>query len=221
MIGIIGALEIEVKGLVSKMENIEVLNIKNLKFYKGELLERAVVVVQCGVGKVNSAMTTAIMINQFEIEYIINIGVAGGLAPELNIYDCVISQSFVHHDLDELSKEGRDSFEADAKLAQKAAQSAQAVLTDQNHNTFKGIIASGDQFISSKSEKDRIRSQFNALAVEMEGASIAQVCSAFGIPFVGIRSISDKADSNADGDFYAFLERAAQNSISVILNMLK
>jgi len=231
MIGIIGAMEEEITALKTKLELKEVKQIKSLEFYTGFLHSKKIVLVRCGIGKVNAAVCTQILIDNFEIEQIINIGVAGGINPKLNIGDIVISLNAVEHDFDTtafgdpigyISRMGMEDafFKADKKLIDIAKKAAENI---KNINVFVGTIASGDQFISSKESKDRIKNNFNAYCTEMEGAAIAHTCYLNKIPFVIIRAISDKADEKADISFDEFTNLAAKNSsdmIEQIISML-
>lgn len=224
MIGIIGAMEEEITALISKMEMEEVKQIKNLKFYIGFIDFKRIIVARCGIGKVNAAICTQIMIDNFDIDCIINTGVAGGLNPQLNIGDIVISLDAVEHDFDTtafgdpmgyISRMGMDNafFKADKNLINIAKKAAESI---NNINIFVGTVASGDQFISSKEAKDKIKNNFNAYCAEMEGAAIAHTCYINKIPFVIIRAISDKADEKADISFEEFTDLAAKNSSIMI-----
>lgn len=224
MIGIIGAMEEEVIALKSKMTIEEVKNIKNLDYYVGTLHDKKIVVVRCGIGKVNAALCTQIMVDNFEIKAIINIGVAGGLYEGLNIGDIVISSDAIQHDFDTtvfgdpigyISRMGmKDAFfKADEKLISASKIAGNSL---KNVNVFIGTIASGDQFISTKEVKNQIKSNCKAYCAEMEGAAIAHACYINDIPFVIIRAISDNADESADMSFEEFTNLAAKNSSNMV-----
>lgn len=224
MIGIIGAMEEEVVELKEKMELKEIKKIKNLEFYVGLLHQKDIVIVKCGIGKVNAALCTQILVDNFEIKSIINIGVAGGLYEKLKVGDIVISSNAVQHDFDAsvfgdpvgyISRMGmKDAFfNADKDLIEIAKQAGETIATT---NVYIGTVASGDQFISTKEVKNRIKTNFNAYCVEMEGAAIAHACYINQIPFVIIRAISDNADDEADISFEEFTHLAAKNSTTMI-----
>lgn len=226
-IGIIGAMEEEVAAIKEKMEVSEVRQTANLAFYVGKMEEKEVVVVRCGIGKVNAAICTQILVDQFEAEAVINTGVAGGIYGELEIGDIVISTDAVYHDFDTtvfgydlgvIPRMEESFFKADQSLieaAKKAGESLEAVK-----HTYTGRVVSGDQFISSGEVKEKIWTSFQGYCTEMEGAAIAHTCYLNQVPFVIIRSISDKADDTADMSFEEFVEIAAKNSSDMILKIV-
>jgi len=218
-------MESEVALLKTKLTGLKIEKAAGLDFHKGTLGGVDVVVVQSGIGKVNAAICTQALISLFDVNYIINTGVAGGLNPSLNIGDIVVSEDLVQHDMDvEHFNYPRGTvpglnmgvFTADAeliKIALKAGESiTAAVLT--------GRIATGDCFVSDKVKKQDITQTFNAACVEMEGAAIAQTCFVNDIPFIVIRAISDKADETATVSFEQFVVQAAQNSAVLVERML-
>jgi adenosylhomocysteine nucleosidase len=218
-IGIIGAVEEEIFELKSKMEVVAVKKMIGSEFYIGKMHGKSVVLVRSGVGKVNAAICAQVLIDLYAVDYIVNTGVAGALAPELTIGDVVISEDCVQHDFDlELADIPRgvipkmpDSFfKADDELVRLAQAAARTVLGDEK--VHAGRIATGDQFIASGEAKNFIRDTFQALCTEMEGAAIAQTCVLNKIPFVIIRSISDQADENAASSFGEFFRDTAKNS---------
>lgn len=228
MIGIIGAMEEEVISLKRKMNVDQIKEMASMTFYKGTMDEKEVVVVRCGIGKVNAAVCTQILIDCFHATTIINTGVAGGLYPEINIGDIVVSSDTVEHDMDasavgnprgEIPRMQKTFFEADEKLVEIAKQAAQNLKG--NHKVFIGRIASGDQFISSVEVKQDIYQTFTAYCAEMEGAAIAHTCYLNQVPFVIIRAISDKADYSADINFEEFVNIAAKNASKMMEEMIK
>ena len=213
-IGIIAAMEEEVKSIKEKMQNISVKKLYELEWIEGTIHQKEVVLVKCGVGKVNAARTTQILIDYFEIDYILNVGTAGSVNEEIAIGDLVIAENLVQHDFDitafghpkgYISDVGRD-FKCDSKLIQKAKEVIEK--QDEDYHIFIGTIASGDTFCTSIDQKKEIRNQFNADCVEMEGAAIAHVCMLDKIPFLVIRSISDKPNGKNEIDFNQYLEKA-------------
>jgi adenosylhomocysteine nucleosidase len=226
IIGIIGAMEEEVSIVKNEM-NVERIEKKaGMEFFKGKFLGKEVVVVKSGIGKVNAAVCTQILIDDFNVDMVINTGVAGAVHDDINPGDVVVSTDLVHHDVDatvfgyELGQIPRMkdmAFKADEKLAELAFASAEKL---NEYKVFKGRIITGDQAIASAEKKKFFKEKFNAFAVEMEGAAIGQTCYINNIPFVVIRSISDRADGNADMDYNTFIDIAIKNSIVILTNML-
>jgi len=226
-LGIIGAMDVEVATLKEKMRNITVTTVAQMEYYAGMLEGIPAVVVQCGVGKVNAAMCTQILITSFGVSHIVNTGIAGSLCAELDIADLVISKDAIHHDFD-LHFWGRPigqvpgmdviAFPADAALTEAAFAAAEA---ENPGHTKIGRVASGDQFICSKEQREKIIADTDALCAEMEGASIAHTAYRNGIPFVIIRAISDKADDSAEMDYPTFERIAAHRCANVISRLAK
>ncbi len=228
MIGIIGAMEEEVISLKRKVEGINKQTLAGMDFYTGKIHEKDVVIVRCGIGKVNAAVCTQILVDRFEVTTVINTGVAGGLYPDINIGDIVVSSDTVEHDMDasavgnprgEIPRMNKTYFEADQLLVDCAKKAAEALKGE--HKVYVGRVASGDQFISSMKVKEDIYTTFTAYCAEMEGAAIAHTCFLNQIPFVIIRAISDKADSSADVNFEEFVNVAAKNASRMIEAMIK
>ena len=228
MIGIIGAMDEEVISLKRKMIVKQQRDIASMTFFVGTVNEKEVVVVRCGIGKVNAAICTQILIDLFEVKYIINTGVAGGLYPELEIGDIVVSSDTVEHDMDasavgnprgEIPRMQKTYFEADEKLID-AAKKAAETLKDAG-KVYVGRVASGDQFVCSMQVREDIYATFTAYCAEMEGAAIAHTCYLNQVPFVIIRAISDKADQSADVNFEEFVDVAAKNASKMIEGILK
>ncbi|NLM12191.1 MAG: 5'-methylthioadenosine/adenosylhomocysteine nucleosidase [Epulopiscium sp.] len=227
-IGIIGAMEEEVTALRNQMQNKELKQIAGMDFYQGILEDKEIILVRCGIGKVNAAICTQALIDHFHVQYIINTGVAGGIYEKLDIGDIVISSDTVQHDFDTsafgdpigtIPRMDESFFKADSKLVELAEKCAENLPS--KPNVYIGRVASGDQFISSSKQKQNIWDNFNAYCAEMEGAAIAHTCYLNKIPFVIIRSISDKADHSADINFQEFVKEAARNSNEMIIEILK
>lgn len=228
VVGIIGAMEEEVAALKEKMIINDVKQCASLEFYIGKMYDKEVVVVRCGIGKVNAAVCTQIIIDKFNVDMIINTGVAGAVSNELNIADIVISSDALQHDMDatgfgyklgEIPRMDVSCFKADEKLIELATLASKNKITD--HNVFVERIVSGDQFVSDMKVKERLLENFQGFCTEMEGASIAHVCHLNKIPFVVIRSISDKADNSAETNFAEFTKIAADNSTKIIEGMIE
>lgn len=227
VIGIIGAMEEEVEILKNKMDIKEEVQVAGMTFYQGTVHDQSIVLARSGVGKVNAAMCAQIMASSFDIDYLINSGVAGGMFGELKQGDIVISTDAVQHDFDvtalgeplgEISRLGITYFEADESLI-NLAEKAAANTNLEGVNVFKGRIASGDQFIAGGDLEERIRTNFEPYAVEMEGAAIAHVAYLNEVPYVIIRAISDNADGEAELSYPEFLPIAAKNA-SLLLDKI-
>ncbi|WP_027340736.1 5'-methylthioadenosine/adenosylhomocysteine nucleosidase [Halonatronum saccharophilum] len=228
--GIIGAMEIEIERLKKGMDIEEEFKKANMTFYSGKLKGKKVVLVRSGIGKVNAAVCTQILIDEFEIDKIIFTGVAGAVDPQLDVGDIVISEDVVQHDVDvtafgrelgEIPELNRASFKADKNLVQMAKEIGEKVLSEGGGSKVKvGRVLSGDQFISNNDKAKWLREKFSGSCTEMEGASVGQVAFLNNIPFVIIRSISDKADGEANISFDEFLPLAARNSYNIVKGIL-
>ena len=226
-LGIIGAMDVEVATLKEKMEGAVVSVKAGMEFCEGTLEGLPAVVVQCGVGKVNAALCAQILCDCYGVTAIVNTGIAGSLCAELDIADLVISRDAIHHDFD-LRFWGRPvgqvpgfdvtAVPADEKLIDFAFAAAEAV--NPGHNRI-GRVASGDQFICSAEQKEKIIADTQAVCAEMEGASIAHAAYRNGVPFVILRAISDKADDSAEMDYPTFEALAAQRCAQVTMNLAK
>lgn len=226
--GIIAAMQEEMQEIENIMTEKENKKIYELDFIKGKINDTEIVLVKSGVGKVNAARTTQILINNFDIDAIINVGTAGSANDELDIGDIVIGCELVQHDFDAtafgrpkgyISNVGQ-YVESDKILIQKMKDTISKI----QYTEFKikiGIIASGDIFCTELKMKEKIRTKFNADAIEMEGAAIAQVCKLDNIPFIIIRSISDKPNGNNSITFEQFLEKASKRCAMIIKEFLK
>ena len=226
-LGIIGAMDVEVATLKEKMEAVTVAVHAGSAYYEGRLEGCPAVVVQCGVGKINAAICAQILINLYNVTHIVNTGIAGSLCADLDIGDLVISRDAIHHDFDLRfwnrpigQVPGMDviAFPADEMLKNAAFAAAEA---ENPGHTRLGRIASGDQFICSKEQKDTIIANTGATCAEMEGASIAHTAYRNAIPFVIIRAISDKADDSAEMDYPTFEAIAAHRCANVTSRLAK
>lgn len=227
-IGIIGAMEIEIKSLVEKLENKRMRVVAGVEYNEGTLAGHEVVIARSGVGKVNAAICTQNMITLFGAEVIINTGIAGSLNAAIDIGDIVLSTDVVHHDVDaavfgyakgQIPQMKQFSFKADDSLRDAAQRICCAVNPD--IHVFQGRICSGDQFISDQKTKDIIAETFGGMAVEMEAASIGQAAFLNGVPFLIVRAISDKADGSAEMDYDTFEAAAAEHSMRLTLGLLQ
>lgn len=226
-IAIIGAMEEEVALLREKISNREQQTIAGCEFTTGNMDGAEVILLRSGIGKVNAAMSTTILLDRFKPDYVINTGSAGGFHPDLNVGDVVISSEVRHHDVD-VTAFGYEygqvpklpaAFEANSGLVEKAEAAAQEIGSVQ---VVKGLIATGDSFMNDPKRVDAIRDKFLDLqAVEMEAAAIAQVSYQFGTPFVIIRSLSDIAGKESDVSFEQYLEKAALHSASLVMKIVE
>ncbi|MFC4655051.1 MULTISPECIES: 5'-methylthioadenosine/S-adenosylhomocysteine nucleosidase [Rheinheimera] len=226
-VGIIGAMEQEIALLKAQIQDLQTTKIADYEFYSGSLNGTAVVLVQSGIGKVAAAVATTLLIHQFQPDAVINTGSAGGFDPELNVGDVVIASEVRHHDVDvtafgyELGQVPRmpAAFTAHPQLIAAAEQSIQQLGFCK---TKKGLVTTGDVFMCQPERIAKTRAEFPAmLAVEMEGAAIAQVCHQLHTPFVVIRSLSDIAGKESPSSFEAYLEIASKNSSAMVIELLK
>lgn len=226
MIGIIAAMQEEAEYLKSCITNLRTTNGAQCVFYSGQLNGVDVVLAESGIGKVNAAITTTLLIERFKPRYIINTGSAGGLDATLQIGDVVISIEVRHHDVD-LTVFGYEhgqlpdlpaAFIPSALLIEAAERAARTL----HLRVTKGLIATGDSFMNEAAHVQRIREKFSGVqAVEMEAASVAQVCHQFNVPFVIIRALSDIAGKESAISFKEFLQQAARHSAELIMATLK
>jgi adenosylhomocysteine nucleosidase len=230
--GIIGAERQEVELLFASLAEggkpVKVLSRGKLEFYEGSLHGLPVVVVCCGIGKVNAALCAQMLISEFSVSCVINTGSAGGIEASLDVLDMVASTDAVQHDFDTTvfgyapgQVPGTDSpfFAADAKLRAVALEAFSRAGRGGSHKMIEGRIASGDAFITDEGKRARIVELFSPACVEMEGAAIAQVCAANAVPFVILRSVSDKAGAEAGMSYDEFSKLASWTSAHVVMEM--
>lgn len=226
MVGIIGAMAVEVENLIEVMSDEQVETISGISYHIGKISGKNCVVAQCGVGKVAAAVCAQTMILKYQPDAMVNVGVAGGIGEHIHIGDIVISRGLVQHDMDTTSlgdKKGLISglnlvtIPADEKLVNQVADTAAGIYGDGVH---AGIIATGDQFICDAAKLKELAEEFGASACEMEGGSIAQVCWINKVDFVVIRAISDNADEDANVDFAAFAVTSAHKITELIVKLL-
>jgi adenosylhomocysteine nucleosidase len=225
-IAIIGAMEEEVTILRDKIEGREETIIANCEFSTGRLNSADVILLKSGIGKVNAAMATAILLERFRPDYVINTGSAGGFLSTLNVGDVVISNEVVHHDVD-VTAFGYEYGQVPGMPARYKADETLVKIAEQNAKQIKdiqvvtGLIATGDSFMNDPARVEFVRSKFPELcAAEMEAAAIAQVCTQFAVPFVIIRALSDIAGKESDVSFEQFLDTAAKHSADLVLSIV-
>ncbi len=228
MIGIIGAMDSEIKTLTAALENREDITRFGITFSRGTYAGEDVVICRAGVGKVNAALSAQTMIMCFSPTLILNTGVAGAVAPGLTVMDAVVADAYVQHDMDTtpvgdpaglLNVGGQNMIELPTDPA--AAAQLRACCESVGLHTHRGIVATGDQFIATTAQKTRIRELFSAVAAEMEGGAIAHTCLAAGVPFASLRVLSDNADGDAGVDYPTFVTGAAEKSAAAVMQFLK
>lgn len=223
-VGIICAMELEIQGLLDIIEIESTTEKSGTVFYKGRIQDTDVAIVQCGIGKVSAAVCTQMLIDFYEPSVIINSGVAGALSTQVSVGDVVIATAAVQHDFDctafgdpkgtlELFGKRMIELPADEETAAKLFEAAQTL---ENTRVFRGIVATGDKFIADSEERISIGKEFSALACEMEGGAMAQVCVRAGIPFAILRSISDDIGHNTTVDFDEFKVMAAKKTVEIL-----
>ena len=248
-IGIMGAMDEEIGSLKKDMTVVKTETTGNRTFYVGKCKGKDIVLVRSEIGKVNAAVTADILIREFKVDRIIFTGVAGAVDAKLQPGDILIATQLVQHDYGKLKGDAFTpwmlnmpeadgttkkvfQFDTDPELVKLAFETAKRTKFKQINITlpgykkrapgvFKGIVATGDQFVASARKREWLAGQFNASAVEMEGAAVAQVCATYGVPFLVVRAMSDRADEVAEDTFNMVKDTAAENSALLVENMLK
>lgn len=228
IIGIIGAMEEEVELLKEKMTDTVIIEKAGMKFVKGTLKGQTAVVVRSGIGKVNAGICTQILADEFQVEAVINTGIAGSLKAEINIGDIVLSTDTMQHDVDarefgyplgQIPRMETLTFLSDEKLRKLAKEVCEEVNPD--IQVFEGRVASGDQFVADKETKEKIIENTQAYCTEMEGAAIGQAAYLNKIPYLVIRAISDKADDSAHVDYPTFERQAIRHTVNLVSSMME
>ena len=226
MIGIIAAMDVEMKSLRSYMENTETEVISGIRFVRGTLEGKDVVTAVCGIGKVFAALCAQTMILHYQPQAIINPGVAGTLTDALTIGSIAVSSAVVQHDMDTsplgdpiglISGINKVELPADRLLTGQLSACAKVM----GIKTATGVIASGDQFVASAERKAFIVEHFKAIACEMEGAAVGQVCYVNKVPFCVLRAISDSADGSSHMDYPTFVQMAAEQSVALLRRFMR
>lgn len=225
-IGLIGAMAEEIERIEERLTNEKVTEKAGIRFMEGTFCEKSVVLCRSGVGKVNAAVCTQLLIDQFGVDAIIFTGVAGALDPSLDIEDIVISTDCMQHDMDAsplgfprgtIPYAQTSVFPADPALVKLAVQAGEQQGSGQ---IVCGRVLSGDQFIADRDTVKLLHEQLGGTCTEMEGSAVAQVCAMNGIPYVVIRSMSDKADGSAHVNFAEFTVKAADRSYLIVERMV-
>ena len=222
-IGIIAAMQEEMNEIKKIMNNVQEKTIYELKFYEGTINNKNIVLVESGVGKVNAARTTQVLIDNYKIDAVINVGSAGSANQELQIGDIVIGKTLVQHDFDITAFGHPKGYISNVgekiKSDENLIKSMEQTIENLQNKEFKikiGTIASGDIFCTEPKMKEKIRDKFNADAIEMEGAAIAQVCKLDNVPVLVIRSISDSPNGNNNITFEQYLETASKRCAEIL-----
>jgi adenosylhomocysteine nucleosidase len=242
VIGIMSALHEELAAVLADMPDEQRVLVAGRDFWVGHWQGHAIVAVLSRIGKVAAATTATVMLERFGVDALVFTGAAGGLGPGVRVGDVVVARGFIQHDMDasplfprhEVPLYGRALFEADAVLSLQLAEAAQQVLLAAERHlgpetlaqfqlsspkVHQGLIVSGDRFVSNHAESQALRESLpEALAVEMEGAAVAQVCLDYGVPFAAVRTISDRADDTAHTDFNRFIREVASRYSRAILS---
>ena len=222
MIGIIGAMDEEISVILSEMNNISEYNINNIKFYKGKIYDKDLVLVKSGIGMVNASIITTLLIKEFDVNKILFSGVAGSLNKNINVGDIVIADSLVEYMFDatefgyEIGQIPR--MENSVFKSENLLNKISDIL--KKDSIFYGKILSGDKFVSNLEEKEKIGKKFDALAVDMESAAVAHCAYILGVEFAIIRSISDSLNSDSVMEYAEFVNVAAMNSKEILLKLL-
>ena len=225
-IGIIGAMDIEIEEIKSKMNIDETVKIADMQFLKGTVENTDVILVKCGVGKVYASACTQAMILKFNPDCIINIGVCGCLVSDLKTGDAILGQKVVQYDMDTsaigdpvgfISGANKIYFDCDKDLVGQLEQ----ILSRNGVNYKKGVVATGDRFVNDSALVKKLRDDFDAVGADMESASIGHVCYINGTPFAILRSMSDSADENSDDDYAISLEDAVKTNAKIIMELCR
>jgi len=217
-LAIVGAMHEEIAALRPCLEGLRTERRAGRDFHFGRLDGHDVILVRCGIGKVAAATTTAVLLDAFDASALLFTGVAGGLGAGVRVGDIVVATTLLQHDMNaeplfprwEVPLTGRARFDADAGWSARLVQASRALAAANLHAhgaaIHRGLVVSGDRFVATRAESEQLRAALpDALAVEMEGAAVAQVCHDFGRPFAVVRTISDRADDAAHGDFQRFV----------------
>lgn len=228
-VAIVSAMAEELAALLVEARDVTVQTHAGRRFHVGTLHGAPVVLVLCGIGKVAAALTTTLLAERYAPQALVFTGVAGGLGDGVRVGDVVVAEALLQHDMDasplfprfEVPLTGRSRFGTDAALTAALVTAAQA-LGDTAPALHRGLVISGDRFVSAAAECSALLQVLpEALAVEMEGAALAQVCHDLGLPFAVLRTISDRADDSAHVDFTQFIQVAAQASAAIVGRWLR
>ena len=230
-LGIIGAMDIEIETLKSALSDCKTTKVAEMEFYEGKLSNKDVIVVKCGIGKVNAARCVQILADKFEVDAVVNTGIGGGIGDGLSVADIVVGDELVQHDFDVSGfgyakgymfsgdKDKATAYKCNEELVAKLIKSAREHLDSSKIKT--GRIATGDVFVSDALKKKEIKEIFGALVCEMEGGAIAQTAVANGLDVVVVRAISDLADGSASESYEEFEKETAYLSAEIIKSFVR
>ena len=230
-LGIIGAMDIEVETLKSALSECKTTKIAEMEFYEGSLNGKNVIVVKCGIGKVNAGRCVQILADKFDVDAVVNTGIGGGIGDDLAVADIVIGNELVQHDFDVTGfgyakgymfsgdEDKPTLYKCNAELVEKLKSASKKCLDEKKIKV--GRIATGDVFVSDCEKKKEIKETFDALVCEMEGGAIAQSAAANGMPFVVLRAISDLADGSASNSYEQFERETAYLSAEIIKSFVR
>ena len=221
--GILGALDEEVALIKENMDVENVCEKYGTTFYQGKIGDKLVVLACCGIGKVNAAICATAILQEFQADCLINVGIAGAMHPSLHVMDVVISKEVGFHDQDPIMLNyypKKEFFQASEELIHLCQQACNEMQDDLKGKVYTGRIMSGDVFVNDSAVKKQINDRYAPYCVEMEGASMGHAAYMHGKPFLVIRSMSDSADDNADESYDNLIDVAAHQSASIILHML-
>ncbi len=223
IIGIIAAMDTEARGIIENMTDVTREEISDIVFHRGKIKGKDCVVAVCGIGKVFAALCTQTMILRYSPSLVINSGVAGGLHPNLRVCDIALASSLVQHDMDTSAIGDPKGLISGINIInlptdRDATSRLAACAAGEGINVVHGVIASGDKFIASSGDKKTIVDDFSAIACEMEGAAVAQVCYVNKVPCAVMRAISDGGDDGASLDYPTFVKLASSQSVKVIMS---
>lgn len=227
MLGIIGAMDVEVDKLKGMLSEASSKKIAGIDFVSGKLSGKNCVIARCNPGKVNAAVCAQIMITEYKPSLVVNVGVAGSLSNELDIGEVAVATSTVQYDMDTsalgdpkgfISGLGLVELECDKEIVKKLTMAAESA---KDIKYMTGKIATGDRFVSEDEIKEQIKNDFGCVACEMEGGAVGHVCILNSVPYGVIRAISDKADGSSVMDYPAFTRLAAENSVKIMAEFVK
>ncbi|MDE7364616.1 MAG: 5'-methylthioadenosine/adenosylhomocysteine nucleosidase [Ruminococcus sp.] len=218
-IAIIGAMPSELADIRNMLGDAEIKRISGFDFYINSYKGNTIINACCGIAKVNSALCTQVMIDNFKPDYVINTGVAGGMNKAVKVCDIVISTEVLPHDLDLHFLKDYPPYCAIFKADEKLIETAEKVCADNNITSFRGRIVSGEAFISDSNIKAQIQEKFNPYAVDMESTAVGHACYLNDVPYVSVRCISDNADDEGAMSFDEFEKIAAKRVAEIVLRM--
>ncbi len=223
MIAIIAAIQAEIDALLKLLKDDTKCTLDGISFWQGHIGEMAVVLMQSGVGKVNAAMSTTLLIKHYAPEVIVNIGTAGGLCEDEQIFDLVIADQVVQYDFDTSYVDGAEGIGRFVPCDKALCMYCEAVCKALKMNYHTGLIASGDQFVGRDSQLRALLQRFpKAKCAEMEAGAIAQVCAHFAIPFAMVRSLSDIAfQEKSNLSFWEYAEQASKRSAAICAALIQ